>query len=148
MRVEPYQPEHLRLLKLQPIQRWCQSMLDDELLNELKSCEGYTGFIGDVPVICAGTIELWHGRHLAWSFLGEQAGKHMFQITRVVSRYLEMKQFRRVEAYVDSDFPQGHRWIKRLGFTYEGTMEAFLPDGRNQALYARVYRAIAEVANG
>lgn len=138
MRIEPYRPEHLQRIKLQATQQWCRPMLSDEFLLELQELDGYTAFVGDEPVACAGTMHAWEGRHMAWSFISEKAGPHMLGITRAVMRYLELKRFRRVEAYVDPDFEAGHRWIKRLGFKREGLLEAFLPDGRSQVLYSRV----------
>lgn len=143
MTVLPFVPDHLRALKLQPMQRWCAPLLTDDLLDSLEDLDGYTGMVDGVPVVCAGVAPLWGGRYMAWSFLSEAAGPHMLKITRRVRAYLDLRNFRRVEAYVDEDFEAGHRWMEALGFVREtpGVMEKFLPSGRGQVLYARVERS-------
>jgi RimJ/RimL family protein N-acetyltransferase len=60
------------------------------------------------------------------------------RIHKAVQRFLEATEFKRVEAFVDSDFEPGHRWIKMLGFEYEGYMKNFSPLGRDCLLYSRI----------
>ena len=74
----------------------------------------------------------------AWMLIGEDAGPHFFTIVRAVAGYLQAAPWRRIEAAVASDFRQGHRLIKMLGFEFEGRMRAFSPDGVDHDLYARV----------
>ena len=55
-----------------------------------------------------------------------------------MARFLDMHGTRRVEATVDSGFMAAHRLMLMLGFKREGRMIAYLPDGRDCDLYARV----------
>lgn len=135
-----YAPEHLKALKLQPAQAFCGSQITAEVLEGLQDVEAYTALIDGEPIAIAGLIELWPGRAMAWSFLGEKAGPHMLALTRVIGRFLKMCEHARIEAYVDPTFEAGHRWMELLGFEREtpGAMRRFTPDGRDQTLYARV----------
>ena len=53
-------------------------------------------------------------------------------------RFLDGLPFDRIETGVDCDFPQGHRWMKALGFTMESPRMRKFQNGRDHALYARV----------
>lgn len=134
----PFKPEHLRALRLQPAQAWCEPHLTDDLLAQTAELEAYTAMVDGEPIACAGFMPFWEGRAMVWSYIGAQAGSHMFAITRAVQRALDLTPYRRVEAYVDAGFEAGVRWVTLLEFEFEGTLRAFLPDGRDQLLFARV----------
>lgn len=42
----------------------------------------------------------------------------------------------RIQGVVDPKYPERVRWIERLGFTREGTMRTFGPNGEDMDLYA------------
>jgi hypothetical protein len=51
---------------------------------------------------------------------------------------LLIADFKRIEAFVDANFAEGHRWIQMLGFVREGYMRSFSPNGNDAVLYARI----------
>lgn len=67
------------------------------------------------PVAVGGTMELWPGRHLAWAFVADDAGKHMVGITRLAKKVMKNAKGR-IEASARSDFGPGVRWLQALGF--------------------------------
>lgn len=138
MNIVPMTSSHLARIRLQPAQAWCRPHLTDDLMNDTVGLGGFTALVGDEPIACAGLMEFWTGRAMAWSFIGAQAGSHMIALTRAVRDHLEGSPYRRIEAYVDEGFDAGHRWVGLLGFEAEGLLRAFLPDGRNQVLYSKV----------
>lgn len=75
---------------------------------------------------------------MAWALVSQDAGVHFAAIHRAVRRFLDVSEFRRIEAHVDVDFPQGARWMKMLGFEFEARMRGFRPDGADMLLFARV----------
>jgi RimJ/RimL family protein N-acetyltransferase len=79
------------------------------------------------------------GRVLAWGLIGRDAGAFMVAITRAVRRYLDLSDFRRIEAHIEHGFAAAHRWARLLGFTDEtpAGMREFRP-GETYHLYARV----------
>ena len=59
----------------------------------------------------------------------------MTPIHRIVRHTLEVLPFRRLEAHVDVEHAEAHRWIALFGFEQEGVMRQFY-EGRDFALYA------------
>lgn len=138
MIIVPLTAEHLARLALQPAQAWCRPHLTDDTLTETAALGGYTALVEGEPIACCGLMPFWPGRAMAWSFIGANAGSHMVALTRAVQRHFAACGVRRIEAYVDEGFDAGRRWVELLGFEFEGRLEAFLPDGRSQLLYARI----------
>lgn len=94
---------------------------------------------GEVLIIFGMSFQ-WQDRALAWSFISEKAGKHFLAIHREVVRQIEdfQKYCRRLEMTVDVDFRQAHRWAKLLGFSVEGYLRAYRPDGGDVIMYSRI----------
>lgn len=134
MTVVPFRIEHLARIRLQAAQRCCLGLMSEEMLDEIEQLEGYTGLVDDEPVAIAGVLEREPGVYAAWTFISEKAGRHMLAITRAVQRFLALKGYPEVEAYVDADFEAGHRWMQTLGFTATGPNVAA---GRLQTRYVR-----------
>lgn len=139
MMIVPFVPTHLESLVLQPSQVGFTKYFDAAYGPALQSggpC--FTGVEGDEVIGCAGVIRQWDNRAIAWALLSGVSGRSFPRIHKAVSRFLDSTEFRRIEAFVDAEFEQGHRWVQMLGFEREGYMRAFNPDGRDAVLYARV----------
>jgi hypothetical protein len=80
----------------------------------------------------------WPGRGLAWAVFPNDLGALFIGVHRTAKRFLDGCGIRRVEADIRTDFCNAHRWVKLLGFKYEGTRRAFGTDGADYDLYARV----------
>ena len=140
MRVEPFHPDHLARLVVQPHQRaWRDNAGDLDLacLNQGGNA-GWTGLVGERPVAALGVIDMGGGRACAWGLLSEEAGPVFLALHRAVQRYLRTAGFRRIEAVTLSDFQPARRWAELLGFTHEGTMRAYCHDGSDAELWSRV----------
>lgn len=139
MRIVPFEPVHLRTLVLQDAQSWMGPMLKADYGESLKrSGPCFTALDGDEVVACAGVVNMWENRDQAWALLSSNSGRHFVGIYRGIRRFLDMHDARRIEATVDSEFMAGHRLMQMLGFEREGRMRAYLMDGRDCDLYARV----------
>jgi len=140
LRVEAYKAEHLATLDLQQGQQYIYTYLSPELRQALESKWSYSALDGDEVVCCAGLIEFWSNRAVAWAYLSENITPRRFVVIhKMVQRFLDACPFDRVEAAVDVYFEPGHRWVEALGFTLEApSMRKFRPDGGASALYARV----------
>lgn len=139
MRIVPFEPWHLRKLTLQEAQAWMGPMLRADYGESLKNggpC--FTALDGDDVLACSGVLRMWDNRDQAWALMSEHAGRQFVAIYRAIRRFLDMHDARRVEATVDAGFEAGHRLMRLLGFEREGLMRAYLPDGRDCDLYARV----------
>lgn len=140
MRIEPFKPEHLTELLLQPSQAVMQPVLAQQDYGQMlyKAGPAYAAIIDDKVVACLGIIPQWEGRAIAWGLVGSEAGKAFYGIHKAVKKFLDLQDYRRIETAVSTDFEQGHRWAQLLGFKNEGTMRAYTPDGRDCDLYARL----------
>lgn len=93
-----------------------------------------------LPVACGGVIFSWPGRAEAWAFFDPfRSQRHFLAIHRLVVRFLETTDITRIEATVDVNFAEGHRWIQLLGFQMEAQLlRRYTVDGRNVSLYSRI----------
>lgn len=141
MRVEAYRPEHLRTLELQEAQSYFG--IDTKSEDYAKALQNFgnsfTALDGDRIIACAGCVEIWDNRAMAWALVSKDAGRHMLGVHRAVSGFLMAAKWRRVEAYVDAGFDAGMRWMDLLGFRQESPepMRAFRPDGGDCYMFAR-----------
>jgi hypothetical protein len=103
----------------------------------LEKCNSWTAFVNDDVVACGGTIEVWHGRHLAWAQLNKTSAQHMLFITKAALSALQ-KVEGRIEMSVQRDFRAGHKWAHMLGFGIE-TMDMlrYGPNGETHTGYVR-----------
>lgn len=86
---------------------------------------------------CAGLVEKWGGRAEAWAILDQNSKEYFLQIHHAVKRFLKSSGIRRIEAEVNCRFPEGHRWVKSLGFKLEAPMMRFFdPAGNDCSLYS------------
>lgn len=141
MHVEAYRPEHLRTLELQEAQSYFVTQAQDETYAKALQIAGnsFTALEGDRIIACAGCVEIWDNRAMAWALVSKDAGRHMLGVHRAVSGFLMAAKWRRVEAYVDVGFGAGMRWMDMLGFRLESPepMRSFRPDGGDCYMFAR-----------
>ena len=91
---------------------------------------------------CAGILPQWPGRAIAWALLTrELTARHFLRVHHKVLNVLlgaHGRGARRIETTVDAGFDAGHRWARALGFSPEGLMRSYSPEGRDHVLYARI----------
>lgn len=89
----------------------------------------FTGLYRDQVIAIAGVIPFWEGVGEAWAMFSPEAYKHAFFIHRgvikVLGQIVAKSGLRRVQAMVQKDFAVGNRWIKALGFQFEGEMPEY-----------------------
>lgn len=131
--VIPFERHHARLIVPQPAQ-------ESEAALQVQAPEGpaWTAVVDGLPVACAGFVPVWVGRAYAWALLGADVGPHLLAVTRAIRCRLACSGFRRVEMAVDCEFANGRQWARMLGFKCEGLARAYLPNGRDAWIYARV----------
>lgn len=143
MNIVPYKPFHVELMRAQGGSQFAQ-------LRELSHLPvGYgkmpapngpavTAFDGDRVVLCGGIVRCAPGRGDVWALVSEIASSHMTALHYATKRFLEMERWRRLEASVLDGFDQGCRWVRLLGFEYEGTMRGYGLNGETYRRYGRV----------
>ena len=138
MRVVPFHHAHIGALKRQPEMEWLERHKID-----YRCLEGPHSFSvfdrSDDIQACLGLIEHWAGRAEAWALLGEGCRSVLPALHRKIRGYLGECPYNRIDAAVPVEFVAAHRWVRMLGFICEAQrMTAYLPEGRDAALYAKV----------
>lgn len=131
--VVDFEQAHIRLIRPQSAQQE-----ETEIQQEAPEGQAWTALVDGRPIACAGFVLVWEGRAYAWALIDKDAGPYMLQITRVIRKHLAASGFRRVEMAVDRSFADGRRWAQMLGFECEGLARAYLPNGHDAWIYARI----------
>ncbi len=139
MIVRDWKKEDIGRIKVQESQLDILGSLDDLDIEPLAKIGLVKTIEQDNNVLCVlGLSPQWTNRAIAWAVLSETSGNHFIKLHRIARNLFNSFDFRRIEATVDVNFKQGHRWMKMLGFEPEGYMKAYTPTGGDQILYARV----------
>ena len=142
MNVEKFQPYHLQVLIAQGVQ---QSQLRQ--VSHVPDAYASLGPIpgraltvrdGDRIIMCGGLLGIAPNMSILWALLSEEAGRHMLWLHRATVRFLDINPPKRIEASVEVGFPQGCRWLKLLGFKYEGKSPGFGLNGETHLRFGRV----------
>ena len=138
--IEPYRPEHMSSLRIQPAQSLFVPYAEDNAYCRALAEAGpaFAAVRDGLTLAIGGCVEQSPGRAIAWALLSQTDGASFVRIHRAVARWLEVAPWRRIEAVVDAGFPAGHRWMSMLGFSHEGRMRGYTPEGGDCDLYARV----------
>ena len=111
--------------------------LSPQVAAQAEGENSWTGVVDGAPVACAGTMQYWPGRHMAWAYIVRGARRHMPWITKEVVKVLDQVRGR-IELTVRCDFPAGQRWAARLGFVVETpVLRAFGPEGEDHVGWVR-----------
>lgn len=96
----------------------------------------------DVILAVAGVAPLWKGVGTVWTLISEDARKSGLRLSLGVRRLVDMayveRGYWRLQATIKRGDETARLWIVGLGFSYEGTMLAYGPDGKTHDMYARV----------
>jgi hypothetical protein len=139
MTVEPFQPYHIDLLRAQGVQ---SAQLGEVSIVPATSViqppgPALTVFDQDRVVLCGGVIMQAPGRGECWALMTEGAGKYMHWLHFAAKRFISIQRWRRLEASVPQGFGQGCRWVKLLGFSFEGELKNYGPQGETYLRFAR-----------
>lgn len=78
-----------------------------------------------------------------WIDLTEYAQVRIFTVYRVIKEWMEKfcedNKIKRLQAYIETDFPQAKRTVKHLGFEFESVMKNFMGD-KDAHMYKRIFQ--------
>lgn len=141
MEMIPFDPCHLDTIipqRSQVVDLLCSK---DSMASTIPKDAGpaVTGMQDGEVIFCAGSIKQWEGRHIIWSIMSRNSGKHMFSIVKAIKRLMPLYAGSgRIEVIVRADFPEGCRLVEKFfGFTFHHYEERFLPDGADARIYVR-----------
>ena len=139
--VRPFKSFHLDLLRAQGVQRdqLTEISLVPAACANLPSPSGpaLTVFDDDRVVLCGGIIVQAPERGECWALVAEGSGRYMHWLHFAVKRFITMQRWKRLEASVPQGFGQGCRWVRLLGFSFEGELKNYGPNGETYLRFAR-----------
>lgn len=104
----------------------------------LESPFTFTVWSDKEALLIGGVTPISGNRAFLYSFISKNMMSHFNGVTRLVREYLSNLPYGRIEAGVDVDFKQGHRWIKILGFELETpSAKNYNGDGRDASVYVK-----------
>lgn len=97
---------------------------------------------GEVVAV-VGLVRSWTGVAELFSITSSAVLKNPISyhklILRLIEQHVEVLELHRVQFVVKSNFDQGIRWAKSLGFTAEGLLRKYGQDKTDHWMFARVY---------
>ena len=143
--IRPFQPGDVDALELQHQQLAEFVTIADwrGMIREgARRGPAWTGWLDGRVIGVAGITLHWQGRAQAWCALAPGIPKPVWVgIHRAVAtRLAQLRELGvvRLEAETMRGFLAGDRWLRMLGFEYEGTMRCYGPGGEDFGRYARV----------
>ncbi len=92
-----------------------------------------------VPLVIGGIKPFWKGRAEAWLLFSKYKTKKFMSLISLINKVIDDSPIKRIEMIIDSDFCEGARWAKILGFKLEAPLlKSYLPTGHDASLYAKV----------
>lgn len=140
MNVVAFNVGHLEWLKSQPGHEHLSTIKTEYAVELQKSPYSRSIISDDGRVLCCGGLLLyWHQRGEVWAFFNQNCRREFLSIHKLALQFLRALPVNRVEASVEVDHKEGHRWCKLLGFKREAKVcRAYLPNGKDASLYARI----------
>lgn len=142
----PFKPEHARYIIEHNARRqedWLDKSVADQWVEQWgDKVWAYTVLVDGEPIACAGiALQEW-SRGEAWALFSEKFYQHKLFIYKLIKKALPAAfhecKLRRIQAIIDTDYPENKKWIEKLGFEYEGRMKQWGPNGQDFLIYARL----------
>lgn len=135
-----FKREHLESMNGAREVSFAKQYLTKEHVAKLEKVRHSYAILQDEKVLaCCGVVEHWNGRGEGWAIISGELNYAFIRMHRIVKRFLDWCDIKRIEAIIDTDFKEGHRWAKALGFKMEAPlMKSYGYTGKDCTLYARV----------
>ena len=144
--VVEYKPEHamkIMEMNLRDKEDWLRGIEVEKWFYTWRDGgPAYTLMVDDSPIACAGVILQGWNRGEAWSLLSTLFYQHKIKTYRLIKSGLDNiileNELRRVQTFIDAEFPASIDFIECLGFALEGRLRAYGPHGEDYLLYSRI----------
>jgi len=107
--------------------------LQQRLCDQVEAGIGITVMQRGTPIGIFGAAKIWDGLHEAWFMVGEATRRYGIAMTKVAKKFILLKfqedSLNRLQITVRCDDVRAYKWAKCLGFSEDGVMRRFGPDG-------------------
>ena len=142
IRIRPYKAHHLAQIEPREYEREMRDKAG--LHNALLLTKGpaYTIYDDRTPVMAGGIVKLWGGVGEVWLYLSPWFETHHKTAYKAIkqcwSDALKTNYFTRIQTPVCAALPANVRLIEHFGFSWEGTMRKWGPEGHDYHIMALV----------
>jgi hypothetical protein len=111
------------------------------MLMQAKHGDAFTAILHSRPVACFGAVHIWNGVEEIWLYMEERGREYKKTLTRAAMNYIDFRvisqNLHRVQITVRCADMRAVRWGTVLGFTIDGMMKSYGPDGSDYYLMSR-----------
>ena len=136
----PFEPHHAARMIEQPLNSQLRNWISSGYAQELKAnTEAFTGLVSGEVMVCGGIAKMWPGRGYLWSVLSENIRVHSISVYRGIRRWLNTRDYRRIEMDVPCHMEIAHRRAVWMGFEIEiQRARKYMPNGDDASIYVRI----------
>lgn len=144
LRAEVYTPDHAAAIQLRAAD---QAFVDGlgpmaiPIAMGLARHPGITLLAGAQVVACGGVVIIWPGVGEAWMRTSPLIERHPLAVLRLTKQFLASAvaglKLRRLQCTVRKGYEPAIKWAERLGFSSEGVLRGFGPDGEDYIMFSR-----------
>jgi hypothetical protein len=140
----PFHEAHLVSLSVQ--NKYSQTLSKILPINEMiavqaKFGDAFTAILHGKPVACFGSVRIWDGVEEMWLLMEERGREYRKTLTRAAINYRDFRviagNLHRIQITVRCEDMRAVRWGIAIGFTIDGMMKAYGPDGSDYYLMSR-----------
>jgi len=128
--IKPFKVEDLKTLGLKEEQLRLYEEAIYSFTSWTVTCKGETVFCGGVQEVMPKVGEAW--------LIFSEHGRGYVAALKTAKRLLKysIKHFRRIQAAADPSIRENPRFLKHLGFVYEGTLRSYGLNGEDMGMYS------------
>tara|TARA_R100000995_G_scaffold84740_1_gene64567 strand:- start:3012 stop:3458 length:447 start_codon:yes stop_codon:yes gene_type:complete len=93
-------------------------------------------------IAISGIQPLWPGVGEAWLLASDKLDAHKISVSRICKRWMrkiaDEQELHRVQAHMQTDWPELSRWARFLGMEYEGTIRQMTPNREDYDMFSWV----------
>ncbi len=137
--IVPFKAAHVRHLK------WAESeymaLIGQQAVEIFEKNLGWSGFCNGYFVGAGGIVTPYRGLGEGWAIAGPMVKHHQRWFHETCKRgivvYEQVLGLVRHQVMVRDEFEVSHKWVQKLGFTYEATLKKYGVKGEDMRVYVR-----------
>jgi len=142
LHLEPMKIQDILAMKLRDRDRDMISTMDDwvgTIWDMMKRGHAYTIYHDQDVVACVGVISIVSGVAEIWAITGELVEKYPKdfhkQCMSIIAEAFEKGTLHRLQCIAEVDYERTIKWLERLGFEREATLQNYTPDQKDMYIY-------------
>jgi hypothetical protein len=115
--------------------------INQMIAAQAKHGNAFTAILHGNPVACFGSVRIWGGVEEMWLLMEERGRKVAVSLTKAAIAYRDFRvisaNLHRLQITVRCEDIRAVRWARAIGFTIDGMMMKYGPDGSDYYLMSR-----------